>query len=82
MMVLTEFNALIGTLSETNLNWKMPDVYDAMKQKLNKVWRRNKLVVSNCPERTKTRYQPGGTAALVTSSACHRICDSGGDKYS
>eukprot|EP00957_Ditylum_brightwellii_P141445 10775898-Ditylum_brightwellii.AAC.1 len=64
-----------------NLNWKMPGVYDALKQKLNKVWRRNKLVVSNYPERTKTRYQSGGTATLVTSLACHRVCDSGDDKY-
>eukprot|EP00957_Ditylum_brightwellii_P010166 768426-Ditylum_brightwellii.AAC.1 len=72
MMVLKEFNALVATLSEMNLNWKMQDVYDAVKQKLNKVWRRNKIVVSNCPEKTKKRYQPDSTATLVTSLACHR----------
>eukprot|EP00957_Ditylum_brightwellii_P019716 1487657-Ditylum_brightwellii.AAC.1 len=81
MMVLKAFNASVATLSETNLNWKMPGVYDAVKQKLNKVWTRNKLVVSNCPERTKMRYQPDSIAMLVTSSACHRVCDSGDDKY-
>eukprot|EP00957_Ditylum_brightwellii_P072147 5483947-Ditylum_brightwellii.AAC.1 len=71
MTVLKAINTSVATLSETNLNWKMPGVYDAVKQKLNKVWRRNKLAVSNCPERTKTRYQPGSTATLVISSACH-----------
>eukprot|EP00957_Ditylum_brightwellii_P103612 7893917-Ditylum_brightwellii.AAC.1 len=81
MTVLKAFNASVVTLSETNLSWKMPGVYDAVKRKLNKVWRRNKPVVSNCPERTKTRYQLGGTATLVTSSACHWVCDSGDDKY-
>eukprot|EP00957_Ditylum_brightwellii_P183589 13983938-Ditylum_brightwellii.AAC.1 len=81
MTVLKALNASVATLSETNLNWKMSGVYDAVKQKLNKVWRRNKLVVSNCPERTKMRYQPGGTATLVTSLACHRVCESGDDKY-
>ena len=77
MTVLKAYNGSVATLSETNLNWKMPGVFDVVKWKLNKVWRRNKLVVSNCPERTKTRYQPGGTATLVTSLACHRVCDSG-----
>eukprot|EP00957_Ditylum_brightwellii_P167883 12779877-Ditylum_brightwellii.AAC.1 len=56
------------------------------RQKLNKVWRRNKLVVSNCPERTKAIYQTGSTAVLVTSLACHRLllekihagCNNGG----
>eukprot|EP00957_Ditylum_brightwellii_P174001 13247735-Ditylum_brightwellii.AAC.1 len=59
----------------------MLGVYDEVKQKLNKVWKRNKLVVSNCLEQTKTKYQPGRTATLVTSSASHQVCDSGDDKY-
>eukprot|EP00957_Ditylum_brightwellii_P166054 12642797-Ditylum_brightwellii.AAC.1 len=72
MTVLKAFNASVATLSEMNLNWKMPGMHDMVKQKLNKVWRRKKLVVPNYPERTKMRYQPGSTSTLVTSLAYHR----------
>eukprot|EP00957_Ditylum_brightwellii_P021542 1624090-Ditylum_brightwellii.AAC.1 len=59
----------------------MPGVYEHVKKKLNKIWRKNKLVTSNCPERTKTKYQPGGTATLVTTSKINKVCASSSDKY-
>eukprot|EP00957_Ditylum_brightwellii_P052071 3949705-Ditylum_brightwellii.AAC.1 len=34
-----------------------------------------------CPELTKTKYQPRGTATLVTTSKINTVCASDGDKY-
>eukprot|EP00957_Ditylum_brightwellii_P059527 4520185-Ditylum_brightwellii.AAC.1 len=59
----------------------MPGVYEQVKKKLNKVWRKSKLMASNCLEWTKTKYQPGGTATLVTTSKINTVCSSGSDKY-
>eukprot|EP00957_Ditylum_brightwellii_P208189 15356224-Ditylum_brightwellii.AAC.1 len=59
----------------------MPGVYKQVKKNLNKVCRKNKLVTSSCLERTKTKYQPGGTATLVTTAKINTVCASGNDKY-
>ena len=50
-----------------------------MKEVFNKVWRKNKLVTSNSPERTTTAYQPGGTTTLVVNKWVSHICGSGQD---
>ena len=66
-------------MTETNTNWNIPGVYEDIKRKLNKVWKRNKLTTSNSYERTKTKYQPGGTATLITSKSVQRISNAGSD---
>eukprot|EP00957_Ditylum_brightwellii_P078237 5948881-Ditylum_brightwellii.AAC.1 len=59
----------------------MPRVYSDVKNKLRKVWHHNKLTTSNCPERTKSRYQPGGTATLITNRVTQKVHDSGADQF-
>eukprot|EP00957_Ditylum_brightwellii_P128081 9768887-Ditylum_brightwellii.AAC.1 len=59
----------------------MSGVYSDVKNKLRKVWHHNKLTTSNCPECTKSRYQPGGTATLITNQVTQKVYDSGADQY-
>jgi len=79
LTILKEFNVSAATLTETNTNWNIPGVYEDIKRKLNKVWKRNKLTTSNSYERTKTKYQPGGTATLIMNKSVQRISNSGSD---
>eukprot|EP00957_Ditylum_brightwellii_P186575 14205268-Ditylum_brightwellii.AAC.1 len=59
----------------------MPGVYTNVKKKLRKVWHHNKITTSNCPKRTKSKYQPGGTATLITNQVTQKVHDSGADQF-
>eukprot|EP00957_Ditylum_brightwellii_P018584 1396537-Ditylum_brightwellii.AAC.1 len=59
----------------------MPGVYSDVKNKLRKVWHHNKITTSNCPEQTKSRYQPDGTATLITNRVARKVHASGADQF-
>eukprot|EP00957_Ditylum_brightwellii_P208890 15359416-Ditylum_brightwellii.AAC.1 len=61
-------------------NWKQIGIYDKVKKIVNKVWRKNKLTISNSPERTKTEFQLGGTAILITDKWVRHVCHSGSNR--
>eukprot|EP00957_Ditylum_brightwellii_P020106 1516739-Ditylum_brightwellii.AAC.2 len=59
----------------------MPGVYSDVKKKLRKVWLHNKITTSNCPEQTKSRYQSGGTATLITNQVTRKVHASSADQF-
>eukprot|EP00957_Ditylum_brightwellii_P039800 3013512-Ditylum_brightwellii.AAC.1 len=77
LTVLKEMQVAAACFQETNRNWKRVGACNAIKKVFSKVWRKNKLVTSNSPERTSTAYQPEGTAAVVFDKWVSQVCNSG-----
>eukprot|EP00957_Ditylum_brightwellii_P096945 7382666-Ditylum_brightwellii.AAC.1 len=65
--------------TEPNNNWQRGDIFDRAKNIIRQVWNRNKLVVSNCKEQTKTDFQPSGTFTLTTDKWASKATYSGKD---
>eukprot|EP00957_Ditylum_brightwellii_P059324 4503350-Ditylum_brightwellii.AAC.1 len=59
----------------------MPSVCTDVKKKLWKVWHHNKITTSNCHEQTKSKYQPGRTATLITNRVTWKVHDSNADQF-
>eukprot|EP00957_Ditylum_brightwellii_P175679 13376602-Ditylum_brightwellii.AAC.1 len=79
LTILKELKISAACFQETNKNWTKSGVYNNIKRKLFKVWRKNKITMSCAPEWMKSEYQPGGTATLVTDKWSSFVCDTGKD---
>ncbi len=76
-----EIGAEIICLSETNTSWNLFSSINNTKRILHQVWKSSTFQVSQCAEKFRSTYQPGGTATIIANNWTSRITDRGEDPF-
>eukprot|EP00957_Ditylum_brightwellii_P079538 6047680-Ditylum_brightwellii.AAC.1 len=79
LTILKELKISAACLQETNKTGTGQE-YTKNKHIINKVWQKNKLETTSSKEQTKTDFQPGGTATLITDKWLSYVCNLGRDE--
>ncbi len=76
-----DIGASIICLSEMNTSWNHFSQISNTKQILKRVWQHSALQISQCSEKIKSTYQPGGTAMITANKWTSRIKERGKDPF-